>query len=415
MADENIQKAFSEVTAEFKTLLETQAEEIRKNGETSKETASKIVELEKSMQGMAEDHKSNEIKLQGRIDELEAKSQRLMAGGNGQIKTIGRQFTESKAYENVKNNGFRGESAPVEIKAITNDAISGDAASAGGLLTPYLRDAILQDPQQPIFVHQLLRQVPVNTDAVQLFREVAFNNEAGIQGAPATSGGKTKYLQEKPQSDIVYDTATVNIETLAHWIIASRQILSDVPRLEAQINDRLVYGLNLVLDKQVLYGDGAGQNFGGLMTDTDVQDAGGATGTAIDHIRHAITMAQLKNYYNINGIVMNPVDWETIETAKGSDGHYIWVNVQVGGTTQLWRVPVVVSNSMEAGDFILGDWTMGAALYNREGVTVRTSESHADLFVRNGVAILAELRAGLGIELPLAFVKGSFDAATTTA
>src|SRR5690625_1219530 len=72
----------------------------------------------------------------------------------------------------------------------------------------------------------------------------------------------------------------------------------------------------------------------------------------------------------------------------------------------------MLSNSMQAGDFLMGDFTMGAALYNREGITVRTSESHADLFVRNGVAILAELRAGLGVELPKAFVKGTFEATT---
>ena len=78
----------------------------------------------------------------------------------------------------------------------------------------------------------------------------------------------------------------------------------------------------------------------------------------------------------------------------------------------MWRVPVVVSNAMQAGDFILGDFTLGAAVYTREGVTVRTSESHADYFVRNGVAVLAEERCALGIELPRAFVKGTFEATT---
>src|SRR5699024_4125113 len=99
-------------------------------------------------------------------------------------------------------------------------------------------------------------------------------------------------------------------------------------------------------------------------------------------------------------------------TAKGSDGHYIWVNVQNGGTQQLWRIPVVVSNSMQAGDFLMGDFTMGAALYNREGITVRTSGSDGDLFVRNGVAILAARPPALGGELPKAFVKGTFEATT---
>src|SRR5699024_6115099 len=125
---------------------------------------------------------------------------------------------------------FRGESRPVEIKAITNAAISEDAASAGGLLTPYLRDAILQEPNQILFVHQLIPNIPVNTDAVQLFREVGFDNEAGIQPAPIAGTGANAGLQLKPQSDIQFESYTVNIETLAHYTTNSRQILSDVPR-----------------------------------------------------------------------------------------------------------------------------------------------------------------------------------------
>ena len=52
-------------------------------------------------------------------------------------------------------------------------------------------------------------------------------------------------------------------------------------------------------------------------------------------------------------------------------------------------------------------------LYEREDVTVRVSESHADYFVRNGVAILAEERYAFAIPRPNAFVKGSFDVAAS--
>ena len=405
-----IKTALEATTAQFKELLDTQSQEIKQFGETSKETAKQIKSLEGTLEGLASDIKSLEEKHQERIDELEAKSNRLLNGEVEAKKSMGDQFIESDAYAEIKARGFRGESSSVEIKDI-----SGAAASAGALLTPYLRDSILKEPDRTLFVRQLLNNVPVNTDAVQIFRELAFTNNAGFQPAPPATGENAGKLQAKPQSDITFESDTVTVETIAHYIIASRQILSDAPRLRAYIDQRLVYGLNLKMDEQILYGDGTGQNFTGLLVDNAVQDVGAmAAGvTRIDHIRDAITKAQQANYYNVNGLVMGPEDWAEIEKAKGDDGHYIWVNVQDGGTPRLWRVPVVVSNAMEEGDFILGDWTMGAALYTREGVSVRTSESHADLFVRNGVAILAEERAALGVELPLAFVKGTFDAATT--
>jgi len=61
---------------------------------------------------------------------------------------------------------------------------------------------------------------------------------------------------------------------------------------------------------------------------------------------------------------------------------------------------------------LIGDWTLGAEIYDRESVSVRVSESHADYFVKNGVAILAEERYTLAIPLPKAYCKGSFVVAT---
>jgi HK97 family phage major capsid protein len=66
---------------------------------------------------------------------------------------------------------------------------------------------------------------------------------------------------------------------------------------------------------------------------------------------------------------------------------------------------------MPADNFILGDWTMGAKIYDRESVEIRVSESHSDYFVKNGVAILAEERYTLGIQRPKAFCKGLFTVA----
>src|SRR5699024_4450202 len=183
-----IQKALEATTTEFKERLETQSQEIKQFGETSKETAARIAELEKSMQGMAEDSKERELKMQERIDELEAAGKRIGAGGPDGIKSVGRQFTQSEAYEHIKAAGFRGESRPVAEKAVTNSAISEDAASAGGLLTTYLRVYCVQKPTQYLFEHQVRPHIPLIADAVQQLREIGLDNEAGIQPGPVACG-----------------------------------------------------------------------------------------------------------------------------------------------------------------------------------------------------------------------------------
>lgn len=99
------------------------------------------------------------------------------------------------------------------------------------------------------------------------------------------------------------------------------------------------------------------------------------------------------------GALISPEDWEALELTRGTDGHYIWTNVNSGGETRLWRVPVVVSNALTGNDFLVGDFTQAASLYTREGFSVRISES-LNLFVENGIAILGEERAAFGIEFP---------------
>ena len=144
------------------------------------------------------------------------------------------------------------------------------------------------------------------------------------------------------------------------------------------------------------------------MTHAGVQDAGmrGAN-THIDHLRKAITLARRAGY-PVTGIVLSPEDFETIELSKGSDGHYIWVTVPAGGETRLWRVPVVESLSINIGEFVVGAFGLGAQIWDREDANVRVSEHHADFFIRNQLAILAEERICQTIYRPESFVKGTF-------
>jgi len=171
-----------------------------------------------------------------------------------------------------------------------------------------------------------------------------------------------------------------------------------------------------------LFGDGTGQNMTGIMNDAGISDIGQiASGTSaadlpaamIDHIRTAKTQLQVNEYYGVNGLVMNPEDWETLEKAKATDGHYILVSHAATSAepSEVWRIPVVITNAMTKGQFLLGDWSIGAKIYDREAVSIRISESHNQLFIENAVAILAEERYTIAVNRPLAFAKGDFTVA----
>ena len=402
---------FDATSKNIKEANDNMQAEIKANGEAAAETKAALAAAQESMKEIKEQFSAMDSKLK----ELEAKGQRPNYGME-ERKSLGALFTESDVYKSMESSG-RGSNQPMQMD---KKDISNLAASAGALVRPDRDSRVFQDPNRPMRIRDLIPTVPTASNAVEFMRELVFTNNAGPQGTVAGIGSGE--FVAKNQSEITYELVTKPVRTIAHWMAASRQVLSDAPMLQNLIDNRLTYGLDLESDDQLLNGDGTGQNLDGILQDTAINDAGELpVGTAaadvpaamIDHIRKAIRIEQQNEYYNMTGLVLNPVDWEILETAKATDGHYLMVNMPTGRATEtVWRIPVIVTNAMTASTFLIGDWNMGAVIYDREDVSVRVSESHADYFVKNGVAVLAEERYTLAIPLPNAFCRGSFAVAT---
>lgn len=398
-------------STELKNAQSKMAEEIKANGAASQEAKALAEKAEANfteLKGMFE-------KVDEQLKEMQVKQSRHGQGGR-ELKSLGAAFTSSDVYKSMESSG-RGSNQPMSMD---KKDISNLAASAGALVRPDRDGRVFQDPNRPMRIRDLIPTVPTASNAVEFMRELAFTNNAGPQGTVAGIGSGEFVAKNK--SELTYELVTKPVRTIAHWMAASRQVLSDAPMLQNLIDNRLTYGLDLESDDQLLNGDGTGQNLDGILQDAAINDAGELpAGTAaadipsamIDHIRKAIRIEQQAEYYNMTGLVLNPVDWEILETAKATDGHYLMVSMPTGRATEtVWRVPVIVTNAMPASTFLIGDWNMGSVIYDREDVSVRVSESHADYFVKNGVAVLAEERFTLAIPLPLAFCKGSFAVAT---
>lgn len=390
-------------STEIKNAQETHAKELKELGEASAETKSRLEASEKNFAELKELFEKADEKLK----DLELKGQRPN-GGAEEAKSLGEMFTSSEVGVMLKSEQGLGRKVEIEKKDITSGA-----SSAGALVRPDRDSRVFQNPNRQLRIRDLIPTVPTSSNAVEVMRENVFTNNAAPQAGE---------LAAKAKSEITYELLTYPVRTIAHYVHASRQVLSDAPMLQSLINNRLTYGLDLESDDQLLLGDGTGQNLTGILVDPDVSDIGEiASGTTaaelpaamIDHIRAAVTECQVNEYYNINGLVMNPVDFATLETAKATDGHYILVPFAATNsqTTTIWRVPVVITNAIPVGQFILGDWQMGAVIYDRESVSVAVSEQHSDNFTKNAVTIRGEERFTLAIPLPKAFTKGQFTVA----
>ena len=397
---------FDQAAAEMKSLVERQSEEIKKYGQSTEQTASEMKSVGERIESMQGDLKD----IEGRIKDVEVKSNRPGFGSAPvERKSIGQMVVESDEYKHTKDRSLK-SLAPVKVEgSFFKKDITSAAASAGSLIDAMRLPEIYFDPaNRPQHVRDFMNVGTTSSNAVEFMVENVFTNEAGPQ---YDSESQATELVAKNKSDLTFDLQTANVRTLAHYMVASRQVLDDAAMLRSYIDGRLRYGLALAEDNQILYGTGTGGDIEGIMVNGNIQDAGAPAGTdtALDHIRKAIALARLAEY-PVTAIMLNPQDWSDIELTKDNEDRYIWVSVPNGGEARLWRVPVIETTAINSGEFLLGNFQMGAQLWDREQSTIRVSESHEDLFVKNGVVILAEERIALTVYRPQAFVKGTFSA-----
>jgi HK97 family phage major capsid protein len=216
----------------------------------------------------------------------------------------------------------------------------------------------------------------------------------------------------KPTSDITFTSSTVPVETLAHLFNVSKQVLDDSPMLAGYVNTRGMFGLKLEEDDQLLNGSGINGNLSGLVTNQTTYAASQSPTIVqnnLDLLRDVITQLQVANY-TPNVIFLNPINWAAIELEKvnaGTDDRYIYGDPGSRLTPSIWGIPIVVTNTLTAGTYLVMDGNQVGMLWDRADATVAMSEHHDTNFAKNMVTIRMEERLALAVERPLAIVGGS--------
>ena len=240
------------------------------------------------------------------------------------------------------------------------------------------------------------------SSSIEYVQETGFTNNAGMVAEGTL----------KPQSDLKFALKNAPVRKIAHWFLASAEILSDAPGLKSIIDARLNYGLAYVEDVQMLKGDGTGQNLLGVVPQATAYAVpagvtGYATPSPIDKLRIAQLHVALA-LYPADGQVLHPIDWAVIELQKDGQGRYLIGNPQGTLSPTLWGLPVVTTMAQTAGRFTLGAWKTAAQLFDREQSGVLVSTEDGDNFRRNMVTILGEERLAMTVYRPEAFVDGAF-------
>ena len=394
---EQINSSLKAVSYQLKAHAERAEKEIKASAKLSEETRASVDKM-LTVQG----------ELQARLQAAEQLVAKMDQGGGREDAplSLGRQFVTG---ENFK--AFAGQTSPrgrvdMTVNAAITSLTTDTAGAAGDLVEKTRLPGVVALPQRRMTVRDLIAPGQMDGSTLEYVKETGFTNNAGMVSETV----------KKPESTLKFDLVTTSARVIAHYMKASRQILSDASQLASIIDNRLRYGLAYKEEQQLLTGDGTGQNLLGIIPQATAFSAPfdpAGTETVIDSLRLALLQSELAEFAS-TGIVLNPTDWARIELLKDTTGRYIIGNPQGTLAPTLWGRPVVATQAISVDKFLCGAFQQGAQVFDRWQARVEVATENEDDFVKNMVTILAEERLALAVYRPEAFVYGDFGNVSST-
>lgn len=374
-----ILKALDSVESKLNAMAEKADGEMKTIGKVSTDTKAAIEAIGIEQRTLADRLLQVEQKASAQADQPVA------------AESFGEQFVKNASYEGFLRADGRTR-ARAEVKNTVTNAIGNTYSER--------RPGLVEGAFRVFTIEELLTNIPTSAGAIDWVRENVFTNNAA----------ETAEGAQKPESAITFTTGTMPVSTVAHWIKITRQLAMDNAALAAYINRRMVYGVNLRVENQLVAGNGTAPNINGLTNAGNFTAHGytaasltalGLTNTGFDLIGKMIGDCAA-NDYPADVIILNTSDWWSLRLKKDGQGRYMLGDPASAVAPTLFGRPVVASNAMVAGKVWVGSLAQAATLHTREGIAVDLSESDSDNFTKNLVTIRAERRLALTVEKPAA-------------
>lgn len=364
---------------------------------------------------------------------LAAKARRLAVGGEGNVeaavaaaegdaprgyqgnKSLGAQMIESKSWKDISERHAAGLSfhGAIEAKAILDGSFvpGGNATSydgsAGPVIVPQLVPGIFGINQRPLVVEDLIPAGTTNSPAVWYVIESSWTN-----AADAVAEGGTK-----PAMNDVLQRVQEPVSKVAQLYKVSDEMISDAQQYKSFLDARLVLGLRLKVQQQLLNGSGTLPQLRGLnnrsgFNTTVVSGSLAASNRAwFTAILDQVTAIRTTGFVEPNAVLVNPLDWATLQKATDTNGQYYnggpfmrQYGNNAPNVTSIWGIPLVATLEQPQGSALVGNFA-DAQVWNRAGVVVETSNSDGTDFQNDIVTVRGERRLGLAVYRPLSFGK----------
>lgn len=355
--------------------------------------------LQKAFEAMGEQTKV----MRAEILELQQKGAYKPGGYESKdLNALAEMVTKDAGFEQLRTGRIRDLKIPI-TGGFKNWIVNASGASQP--LVPADRDKNIVFPaNQPLRIRDLIPVLQTSSNSVEYPSEASYTNAAAPQGGPTSpiGAGESELFAE---SAFTFTLSSAAVITLGHVAIASQQILDDAQVLGQFLTNRLLYGLKLVEEAEILTGTGAAGALNGLNNQAAAFTGGATNQTLLDTLAKAKTQLELSNY-TPDGVVLSPTDFLTMATAKDSQNRYLWGDPKANTPPSVWNVPIVVSNSQTIGRFLMADFKQACTIWDRSEAMVEFSTSHSDFFQRHLVMLKCWERLTLTVPRTTAMVYG---------
>ena len=339
------------------------------------------------IKGRIEDSRKDLTELGDKVADLTKKLSHQGADLEG--KSLGRIIAEHDEFKTLKDD----RKARFEVKDVTTGSF-GTITLPGGVRRG--SRGLIQPVTQAMFLRDIIPTAATSAAVIEYLQETGFTNNAAVVAEGA----------QKPQSELTFAPKAAPMVKMAHFFRVTEETLDDVDGMEAYINQRGLYGLQLKEEGELLNGPGTTGRIDGLLANSTTYDntivPGVVPVNAMDDIRVAIAQVSDADLM-ASAVIMNHLDAAALDLAKDEDGRYLHPAF-MGNTA--WGLPVVRTKGLPQGKFIVGGFVGNTLIWQRKGIEVRRSTEDRDNFVKNLVTILLEERLQLETLRPEGIVYG---------